>query len=156
MSRPIVVTVSGRYGGPDRDGCSIVVPVDRLLSPFSLAIGVKVDGSAIYQVEHTYDDVYSPDFRPGSAQWHRCPTDALNRSSRSAFGGYFAPPTALRVRVIAGNGLVTMTVIHGGIALEPVSRQPPRSVPSDPSPAPSEPPKKGLWQRLAGLVKRHT
>jgi len=148
MSRPIVVTVSGRNGGPAGDGCSTLVPVDRMLSPFSLAIGVKVEGSAIYQVEHTYDDVYSVDFRPANAQWHLCPTAALNRSSHSGFGGYLAPPTAVRVRVIAGNGLVTMTVVHGGMALEQVTRQPRQAPPqTDPAPAPAAP-KLSLWGRF--------
>lgn len=152
MSRPIVVTVSGRYGGPEQDGASQVVPVDRMLSPFSLAIGCKVEGSAIYQVEHTYDDVYSVGFRASNAQWHLCPVEQLRRSSHGAFGGYFAPPTAIRVRIIAGNGLVIMTVIHGGMSREVPAHQPRESAPETvEQPALVE--KQTFWNKLRNLVK---
>jgi hypothetical protein len=125
MPRPVTVLVKGRYGGPFNNGSSQVVPVDRLMSPFSLSVGVNLEGSVVYQVEHTYDDVYHPKFDPNEANWYRAAGTGIGRSSRPAFGGYSTSPSGVRLRIIAGNGLAKMTVVQSGITPTERNKKPP-------------------------------
>lgn len=102
--RPITVSVTGV-------GSSVVVPLDFRSSPTNVAIGCILSGTATYTVEHTFDDVFSPTFTPGSASW--LPNAGLTAKTTSADGNYVVPPRGVRVTIASGSGTVTMTLIQG-------------------------------------------
>ncbi len=116
--RPVVVSVEGWRGGPAGNGTSLVVPVDYHRHPFAMSIATSIRGRAIYRVEHTYDDVFSPGFSSAKARWFRAPDRSLAFSWRPGQGKYTMPPTGVRLVVLAGSGTVSMSVIHGGLPVE--------------------------------------
>jgi hypothetical protein len=105
--RPVVVTVTGIDVSP------VIIP-DHYTSPATMALGVKISATATYKVEHTYDDVFSPTFDPGTAIWYNHPTlgPAL---TANADGNYAYPPRGFRLNVAASTGTVTLTVNQAGL-----------------------------------------
>jgi len=143
--RPVMVSVESCHGGPDNDGCSQVIPVDRLLSPFYLTISCHVEGNAKYTVEHTFDDVFEPGFRASEANWFPAPTKMLCGTSKDGYHSYSSPFTAARLRVHNGSGTVFMRGVHGGVQPEYaqyVSR--PRAAPQ---------PEPTRWERVVSWFK---
>lgn len=106
MARPTRVTVTGI-------GVSAVVPVDVNKDPTSIGVGVKISATATFQVQHTFDDIWSPTFNPATAIWYNHPTLV---GAANVDGNYMAPPTGIRLNVSASTGDVTMTVVQAGIA----------------------------------------
>lgn len=105
--RPIRVTVGSQTS-------SAPIPLDTYI-PFNVGIGCAVSAGAnlTYTVEHTFDDVYAPNFDPATAVWY--PTTGLSARTATTDGNYAFPVTACRLRVSAWTtGSVTMTVIQAG------------------------------------------
>ena len=107
--RPTSVTVTGV-------AVSAPVVLDHMQSPATVAIGVKINsGTATYTVEHTFDDVFSPTFTPGTATWFPHATIAA-KVNVNADGNYAFPPIACRLNVgVSSGGTVTMTVVTAGL-----------------------------------------
>lgn len=103
--RPVRVTVTGV-------GVSAPIVIDQYVSPCSIAIGVDVSATATYTVEHTFDDVFSPTFNPGTAKWF--PHASMAAITVDADGEYTAPPRAIRLNVSASTGSVTMDLVQAG------------------------------------------
>jgi hypothetical protein len=106
MSRPVRVSVTGV-------GVSPVVAVDvNRDAPCSIGAAVIVNGAVTFQVQHTFDDIWSPTFNPATATWFPHPTLT---GSANVDGNYMAPPTGIRLNVSAGAGTATLVVVQSGI-----------------------------------------
>jgi len=112
--RYVYQTVIGTTGGPLGNGISTAVPVDTLLNPFSVGVGCTItSGTATYTVQHCFDDVFNPNFNPGTAIWINHPS--LVNQTTSIDGNYAFPVRAIRLVVNSGTGTVTMAVGQAGI-----------------------------------------
>ncbi len=104
--RPQRVTVSAL-------AASDPIPTDHYIGPFNVGLGVTVNGTLTYSVEHTFDDVFAAGFDPGTASWF--PNDTLTAQTASGDGNYAFPVTAIRLNVTAyTSGSATLTVIQAG------------------------------------------
>lgn len=101
--RPIRVTVTGV-------AVSVPIPMDYVASVFNVGVGCVISATATYTVEHTFDDIWSASFTPGSATWF--PNSGLTAKVANADGNYAFPVTAIRLNVSASTGSVTMTLIQ--------------------------------------------
>ena len=101
--RPISVTVTGVNN-------SAPIPMDYTLPNFSVGIGCVISGTVTYTVEHTFDDIWSPTFNAATATWF--PNTGLTAKSANTDGNYAFPVRAIRLRISAGTGSVTMHVIQ--------------------------------------------
>lgn len=108
--RPFVSTVQANAGGV-RVGNACVL--SNYNTPSSIAVGVITSG-AIYTVQHTYDDPFTINLNSSvsAANWIDNPT--LVSANRNLDAVYTSPPTAIRLRLNAGSGDATMTVIQTG------------------------------------------
>ena len=105
--RPVRVTVSSQTA-------SAPIPLNPLIGQFVVGLGAHVNsGTLTYQVQYTYDDVYSPTFSAGSATWFTHST--ITGKSADFDGVITIPCTAVRLNVTAWtSGSVTLTVIQSG------------------------------------------
>ena len=98
--RPIVVTNTGV-------GTSAWIPLDVKQAPFKVGIGCVVNGSATYNIEHTFDNVQDSTVTP---------TAFVNSGISNATGNkdlnYTEPVRAIRINQSVGAGSVTMTIIQ--------------------------------------------
>ena len=101
--RPISVTVTGVAN-------SVPIPMDYTLPGFSVGIGCVVTGTVTYTVEHTFDDIWASGFDPATATWF--PNTGITAKNASIDGNYAFPVRAIRLRISAGTGSVTMHVIQ--------------------------------------------
>lgn len=107
--RPVRVTLSSVT-------VSAPIPLDTYADPFSVGIGVAMSAGAslTYNVQHTFDDVFSESFNPSTATWFT--NSGLSAKTTSSDGNYSAPVTAIRLQVTAYvGGSATMTVIQAGM-----------------------------------------
>lgn len=112
--RYVYQTVVGSTGGPNSDGYSTPVPIDTLVNPTSVGVGVNIlSGSATYTVEHTFDDIYGGSFTPSTANW--LPHVYLAGLTASSDGNYAFPVRAIRLHVSSGTGTVRMAVGQSGL-----------------------------------------
>lgn len=108
--RPIRVTVGSAT-------TSNVLPMDQYISPFNLGLGVTLSAGAslTYTVQHTFDDIWSPNFDPSTASWFSHAT-MVNKNT-SFDGNYAYPVTAIRLNVtVWSSGTATLTVVQAGVA----------------------------------------
>jgi hypothetical protein len=103
--RPVSVTVTG-----SPQASAVIVP-DIHKSPFAIGAGVKVTGTITFQVQHTFDDVFSPTFDPATAVWYNHPTltGSTNVDSNYAFA-----VRGIRITTSAGTGSATLTAVQAG------------------------------------------
>lgn len=104
--RAIVLTATGVSATP-------VAAMNLNVAPFNVGFGVVVTGTVTYTVQHTFDDVYAPDFNPATATWFAHPTVAA--ATANADGNYAFPMRGLRVNITAGSGSVVATTLQAGI-----------------------------------------
>lgn len=105
--RPVRVTVSSA-------AASAPIPLNPLIGQFNVGLGATVNsGTLTYQVQYTYDDVFSPSFVASSATWF---THSTITGKTANFDGVITTPcTAVRLNVTAyTSGSVTLTVIQSG------------------------------------------
>lgn len=94
-------------------GSSDLCVMNLHTSPFNVGIGCKITaGSPTYSIQHTFDDVFAPDFNPATATWYDHPT--MTALVANTDGNYAFPVTAIKL-VLAGAGSVQATVIQAGI-----------------------------------------
>lgn len=103
--RPVRITQTGV-------GTSQVIPIDQYLNPTNIGLGVTVQGAATYTIEHTFDDVFDPNFNPATATWFPHPT--LAGLAVNADGNYAFPPTGCRINQTLGAGSTTLNLIQAG------------------------------------------
>lgn len=107
--RGITLTVTGA-------GNSAPIALDNYISPFNVGFGVVVSSGATvsYTVQHTFDDVFAPDFSASNATWF--PHQELVAQTDNQDGNYAFAVSAIRLNVASSNGSVTITAIQSGIA----------------------------------------
>lgn len=107
--RPIQVTVGSATA-------SNVIPLDQYISPFNIGLGVTLSAGAVltYTVQHTFDDVWSPSFDPGTATWF---SHATMVNKQTSFDGNYAyPVTGIRLNVTSWtSGTATLTAVQAGM-----------------------------------------
>jgi len=104
--RPITVTVSGT-------STSNPIPLDYLISPFQVAIGVgNVVGSVSYKLQYTYDDVLAPGYVAASGNWF---DNSLMTGKTAAFDTVIngAPVRAVRFDNV-GSGSFVAHIVQAG------------------------------------------
>jgi hypothetical protein len=104
--RPIYLTATG---GAE----SAPSPMNLNTSPFNVGFGVTVTGTVNYTVQHTFDNVWDPNFNPATAVWFDHPTIAGQSTNKD--GNYAFPVVAIRLKGNSGGGTATMTLIQAGI-----------------------------------------
>ena len=99
--RPQVITQSGI-------GTSAWIPLDYKQNPFNIGLGVVVNGTITYSVEHTFDDIFATSVTP-TAFTH----STLTTQTTSKDGNYAFPIRAVRINNTAGTGNTTLTLLQG-------------------------------------------
>ena len=99
--RPQVIKVSGV-------AMSAWIPVDYKQSPFSVGLGAVVSGTITYDIEHTFDDVFTAGVTPVAFKHSVMVSQTTNKD-----GNYAFPIRAIRVNNTAGTGDVTLTILQG-------------------------------------------
>lgn len=89
-------------------GTSAWVPVDYRQQVLNVGMGIVINGTVTYDIEHTYDNVMDATV---SATAFKHPT--LTAQTTNKDGNYITPIRAVRINVTAGTGSVTMTVLQG-------------------------------------------
>ncbi len=101
--RPIVVSKTGA-------GSSAAIPLDHYQTPFNVGIGVVVNGSVNYTIQHTIDNVQDATVTP---TWFSHPS--LAGLAANADGNYAFPVTAVKILVNSGAGTATATIVQAGM-----------------------------------------
>lgn len=95
-------------------GVSAPIPLDNYISPFNVGFGTVVSGTGTYNIEHTFDNVFSPTYVPASGNWytHTSFTGVAARGD----GNYAYPVTAVRINVLTSTASmsVSATFIQAG------------------------------------------
>ena len=107
--RPIRVTVGSQ-------AASAPIPMDHYQGPFNVSVGVVLSAGAslTYSVEHTFDDVFAPDFNASTATWFA--NSGLSAKTTSLDGNYAFPVRAIRLNVSTyASGTATMTLLQAGM-----------------------------------------
>lgn len=95
-------------------GVTPPIPLDHYRQPFNVGIGVAATGTLTFDVEHTFDDIYAPNFNPATATWYK--NTALTARTTSTDGNYIVPVMAVRLNVTAfTSGSATITVLQAGM-----------------------------------------
>lgn len=92
------------------------IPLDVNNNPFNVGVGVTVEGGSTltYSVQHTFDDVWAPEFDPSTASWFT--NSGLGAKATSLDGNYAFPVTAVRLNVTAfTSGSATLTLVQAGM-----------------------------------------
>jgi hypothetical protein len=100
--RPVVITQTGA-------GTSAAIPLDRYISPFSVAVFCHVVSAGTYKVQYTYDDVFT--VASGSQNWIDDTTIGAGTAA-DAQTNYSVPISA--VRLVVASGTVSITVNQAG------------------------------------------
>ena len=93
-------------------GTSAVIPIDQYLNPTNIGLGVNITGAATVTIEHTFDDVFDPNFNPATATWYPHPT--LAGINADDDGNYAFPPTGVRINQTVGAGSTILNLIQAG------------------------------------------
>ncbi len=99
--RPQVITQSGT-------GSTAWIPLDYKQSPFNVGMGIVVNGSVTYDIEHTFDDILAQGTTP-TAFKH----SSLTAKNTNKDGNYAFPIRAIRINNTAGTGTTTLTILQG-------------------------------------------
>lgn len=91
---------------------SAPIPVDQYISPCNIGLAFIRGAGCTATVQHTFDDVFSPTFNPGTATWFNHPTMAAMVANTD--GNYAAPPKAIRLNQTVGAAASTFIVNQAG------------------------------------------
>lgn len=108
--RPFVVTVQASAGGAT---VSPAYVVDHYTSPCNIGIGVITSG-AVYTVQHTFADPFAINLNASVSAANWINNDVLVSASVNDDTNYAFAPTAIRLRLNAGSGDATMTLVQAG------------------------------------------
>ena len=98
--RPQVIQQTGT-------GTTAWIPLDYKQSPFNVGFGVVVTGTVTYDIEHTFEDVFSVT-SPTAFKHATLVSQTANKD-----GNYAFPVRAIRVNNTAGTGSTTLTILQG-------------------------------------------
>lgn len=99
--RPQVITQSGT-------GSTAWIPLDYKQNPFNIGLGIVVNGTITYDIEHTFDDVFDTTITPVAFKHSSLTAQTTNKD-----GNYAFPVRAIRVNNTAGTGSTTLTILQG-------------------------------------------
>lgn len=99
--RPQVISITGT-------GQTAWIPLDYKQNPFNIGLGVVVNGTITYNVEHTFDDVLAPGVTPTAFTHSTLVAQTTNKD-----GNYAFPVRAVRINNTAGTGTTTLTILQG-------------------------------------------
>lgn len=104
--RPVHVTLTGT-------GNTNPIPLDYLISPFQIAVGVApVSGTVAYTLQYTYDDVFAPGYDPSTGAWFTWSLmSGLTAAADTVLNA--APVRAIRL-VNVGSGTLTANIVQAG------------------------------------------
>ena len=101
MARPTSISKTGT-------GTSAWVPVDYRQSVTNIGLGVVINGTITYDIEHTFDDIQDATVTPVAFK-----NATLTAQTTNKDGAYNAPIRAIRINNTAGTGTTTLTIIQG-------------------------------------------
>lgn len=87
---------------------------DIIISPFAVALSLRVTGTANVTVQHTMDDVFAPGFDPAVATWHNHST--LAAVAANGDSNYAFPVRGIRLVVNSGVGTASLVIVQAGAA----------------------------------------
>lgn len=108
--QPIIRNTSDASGGAIN---SKPVVLDYWVSPFNIALSVRVTGTVTYTVQYTFDVIDPNTWVSASANWVDHPSLAGKTASLDSNLAY--PATAVRLVQSAGSGSCVFTVIEAGV-----------------------------------------
>jgi hypothetical protein len=108
--QPIVRTTSNASGGAIN---TTPVVLDCWVSPFNIALSVRVTGTVNYTVQYTFDVIDSNTWVSSSANWNDHPSMTGKTTTLDSNLAY--PATAVRMVQNSGAGSCVFTVIQAGI-----------------------------------------
>lgn len=103
--RPVSYSLTGTAVSP-------VFAADHYISPFNIALAVKVSGSITYTVQYTFDDVFANAFDPSTATWVDHPSLTSQTTAKDSNIAY--PVRGIRLTTASGAGVATLTIIQAG------------------------------------------
>lgn len=107
--QPITRTTNDASGGAITSG---IINLDYWVSPFNVALSVKVTGVVNYTVQYTFDNVYADGYVAASGNWVNHPSMTAQTATLDSNIAY--PVTAVRIVQNSGNGSCLFTVIQAG------------------------------------------
>jgi hypothetical protein len=99
--RPQVIRITGT-------GTTAWIPLDYKQNPFNIGLGIVVNGTITYDIEHTFDDVFDASVTPTAFKHSTLVAQTANKD-----GNYAFPVRAVRVNNTAGTGSTTLTILQG-------------------------------------------
>jgi hypothetical protein len=99
--RPQVISITGT-------GTTAWIPLDYKQNPFNIGLGIVVNGTITYDIEHTFDDVFNASVTPTAFKHSTLVAQTANKD-----GNYAFPVRAVRVNNTAGTGSTTLTILQG-------------------------------------------
>lgn len=109
--RPKTFTVNASAGGNTYSPAYIV---DTYENPCNIGIGVITSGAVIYDVQHTFSDPFNINLNSSVSAGNWLNNTTLVSATTNGDTNYLAPPTAIRLRVRAGTGDATITLVQSG------------------------------------------
>lgn len=107
--QPTTRTTSDASGGAVT---SSIVALDYWVSPFNVALSVRVTGTVNYTVQYTFDKIYENNWVPASGNWVDHPS--LTSKTATLDSNIAYPVTAVRIVQNTGTGSCVFTVIQAG------------------------------------------
>lgn len=107
--QPITRTTSDASGGAVT---SSIVALDFWVSPFNVALSVRVTGTVNYTVQYTFDKIMENGWIPSTGNWVDHPS--LSNKTATLDSNVAYPVTAVRIVQNSGSGSCVFTVIQAG------------------------------------------
>ncbi len=98
--------------GTNGVGGSIVIPVDKDVTPTSIGMGLIITGTVNVTVQHTFDDVWGD--ASTILNWFDHPT--LAAETANADGNLAFPPQGVRLLTNSGIGTCEFDLVQAGLA----------------------------------------
>lgn len=108
--QPNVQTTSDASGGAINTN---PVVLDYWVSPFNIALSVRVTGTVNYTVQYTFDVINPNTWVASSANWNDHPSMSGKTATLDSNLAY--PATAVRMVQNSGSGSCVFTVIQAGV-----------------------------------------
>lgn len=99
--RPQVISITGT-------GTTAWIPLDYKQNPFNIGLGIVVNGTITYDIEHTFDDVFDVSVTPTAFKHSTLVAQTTNKD-----GNYAFPVRAIRINNTAGTGSTALTILQG-------------------------------------------
>lgn len=99
--RPIVISKTST-------GTTAWIPLDYKQNPFNIGLGIVVNGTITYDIEHTFNDIFDATVTPVAFKHSSLVAQTTNKD-----GNYAFPIRAVRVNNTAGTGTTTLTILQG-------------------------------------------